>query len=523
MRAAAVARVALKVAGFAVFAAVCLLVVLLTGVGFYMEDASPVLLLAYIVSSLYLLVGLAWPQAFARSAKVGPTRRRVAAIFGITAGVLLVLLYFMTTFHVQDLDEIVLLLFAAALLGLIFGLVRPSVFGRFSGGTPTRTRVAAFFGAAAVALFVMFLVSMPVLETHRLARLERAEAARQDAISSASPARNPADDGRVKAYPLHVGDTVVTYGQFYGGLSGWEGLAGYVRTLVSKEEITVPVYAYLVDHPEHGLMLVDTGVSWDQAHDHDGYYSGVLPRLLSARDEYILPVEQELEVRVERLGYDFGDIETVFMTHVHDDHAGGLRSLPDAKVFLGKADRERGVLYGPSFETAEDDLELVSYTSGPFQNFDGSQDVFGDGSVRLLPTPGHSPGHTSVLLRMDGYNMLFVGDHAYTLRHLAVEEVRQMTIGGAATGRQVEGIRRVRQLLQDLPNTVMLHAHDHSDYQSDLIGPILADGGLSDEEMREIEAYEAGVFTDEWSLLPSNAPRFVPPDDGESTGRVAFR
>jgi glyoxylase-like metal-dependent hydrolase (beta-lactamase superfamily II) len=98
-------------------------------------------------------------------------------------------------------------------------------------------------------------------------------------------------------------------------------------------------------------MLVDTGVGWDQAHDHDGYYGGILARLLTDRDEYILPVEQELEVQVERLGYELGDIETVFMTHVHDDHAGGLRSVPNAKVFLGKADWERGVLYGPSFET----------------------------------------------------------------------------------------------------------------------------------------------------------------------------
>ena len=524
MRAAAVARTVLKLAGFAVFAAVCLLMLLLTIVGFYMEDTNPVLLSAYIVLSLCLLVGLAWPRAFHRFfAKAGATRGRVAAIFGVPAGVLLALLYSLTTFHVQDIDEIVLLLFAAASLGLIIGLARPSVFGRYLGVTVTRTRVAAIFGAAAVALFLLFLLTLPLLETHRLAELERADDDREKAVSSVTSAQAPNNDGRVNVYPLRVGDTMVTYGQFYGGLSGWEGLAGYVRTLVNKDLITVPVYAYLIDHPEHGLMMVDTGISWEQAHDHDGYYAGVLARLLTDRDEYILPIEQELEVQVERLGYDFGDIETVLMTHVHDDHGGGLRSVPNVKVFLGKADWERGVLYGPSFETAEDDLELVSYTSGSFGDFDASQDVFGDGSVRLLPTPGHSPGHTSVLLRMDGYHVLFVGDHAYTLRHLAVDEVRQMTIGGAATERQVEGIRRVQELREDLPNTVILHAHDHTGYQFDLIEPFLADGGFSAGERREIEAYEAGVFTGDWRLLPGNTPRFVPPKGEEGTGRVEFR
>ena len=276
----------------------CLLLLLLTSIGFYMEDTNPVLLSAYFVLSLCLLAGLVWPRAFHRFfAKAGATRRRVAATFGVRAVVLLALLYFLTTFHVQDLDEIVLLLFAAASLGLIIGLARPSVFGRYSGVTVTRTRVAAIFGAAAVALLLLFLVTLPVLETDRLARLERADADRQRAASSVTSAQAPSNDGQVKFYPLHVGDTRVTYGQFYGGLSGWEGLAGYVRTLVDKDLITVPIYAYLIDHPDHGPMLVDTGVGWDQAHDHDGYYGGILARLLTDRDEYILPVEQDWRCR----------------------------------------------------------------------------------------------------------------------------------------------------------------------------------------------------------------------------------
>jgi hypothetical protein len=101
--------------------------------------------------------------------------------------------------------------------------------------------------------------------------------------------------------------------------------------------------------------------------------------------------------------------------------------------------------------------------------------------------------------------------------------VRQMTIGGAATDRQVEGIRRVQELLEDLPNTVILHAHDHTGYQFDLIDPSLADGSLSPGERREIKDYDAGVFTDRWSLLPGNTPHFVSAEGDESTGKVVFR
>jgi hypothetical protein len=173
-----------------------------------------------------------------------------------------------------------------------------SVIVLFSGSTVTRTRLATVFGATAVGLFLLFLATHPVLQTHRLGSLDRSDADRQNAVSSVSSVQNSNDDGRVKVYPLHVVDTIVTYGQFYAGLSGWEGLAGYFRTLLNKEVITVPVYAYLIDHPEHGLTLVDTGVNWEQAHNHDRYYAGILARLLTDRDEYILPNEQELKVQV---------------------------------------------------------------------------------------------------------------------------------------------------------------------------------------------------------------------------------
>jgi hypothetical protein len=57
-----------------------------------------------------------------------------------------------------------------------------------------------------------------------------------------------------------------------------------------------------------------------------------------------------------------------------------------------------------------------------------------------------NPGHTSVLLEVDGDEVLFVGDNAYTLRHLAVDgQVRQVTIAGAATAGQVDSIRRTRE------------------------------------------------------------------------------
>jgi len=142
----------------------------------------------------------------------------------------------------------------------------------------------------------------------------------------------------MKIFSLHVGDTKVPYGQFYGGLSGWTGLRGMWRFATDKRHyIIVPIHVYLIDHPQAGLILVDTGINWEQAHDHSRYYKGILRYVLDD-DEYLLRRDQELPAQVERLGYRCEDIKTVILTHLHEDHVGGLRYVPDAKVVVSQAE-----------------------------------------------------------------------------------------------------------------------------------------------------------------------------------------
>src|SRR5262245_66113505 len=89
----------------------------------------------------------------------------------------------------------------------------------------------------------------------------------------------------MKVYPLLLGRTKVPYGQFYGGLSGWEGLSALRRLVTDKSHyIWVPIHAYLLEHPRAGLTLVDAGICADQAHRHSEYYRGVM-RLVLDDDE----------------------------------------------------------------------------------------------------------------------------------------------------------------------------------------------------------------------------------------------
>jgi N-acyl homoserine lactone hydrolase len=334
---------------------------------------------------------------------------------------------------------------------------------------------------------------------------------------------------------LQIGATKVPYGQFYGGTHGWVGLRGMWRFLRDKRHfIEVPIHVYLIDHPEAGLILVDAGINWDQAHAHHAYYRGRLARMALDEDEYLLSQDQQLSAQVERLGYKCSDISRVIVTHLHEDHIGGLTSLRHARVVLAPPEWTRvrswnrmarflPFLAMDKFSPSIAGMappEVVAFSSGAFCGFARSQDLLGDGSVVLLPTPGHTLGHLAVLVRLDGYQVLCCGDTVYTLRHLAIDQVRPVAISKRSWAQQADSIRRLQRLRAELPDTVIAPAHDHTDYSSRFLEPFLADGGLSVDEREAIRAYEQRLFTREWELAAEALPRFAPPSDRATRGSV---
>jgi N-acyl homoserine lactone hydrolase len=163
---------------------------------------------------------------------------------------------------------------------------------------------------------------------------------------------------------------------------------------------TLPVNVFLVHHPL-GHCLFDTGQTASAA--APGHHPWWHPYLRLARFE--LDREDEIGAQLPGRGVDLGSVRWVVLSHLHTDHVGGVGAFPHAEVIVSRAEWERarglsGRLRGyvPQHWPLGEPV-LVDLSGPPVGPFPGSFDVAGDGRLLVVPTPGHSPGHVSLVAR----------------------------------------------------------------------------------------------------------------------------
>jgi glyoxylase-like metal-dependent hydrolase (beta-lactamase superfamily II) len=168
----------------------------------------------------------------------------------------------------------------------------------------------------------------------------------------------------------------------------------------------LPILAWLIEHPE-GLIVVDTGET-ARAMQPD-YFPRWHPYYRFAMRLAVRP-EDEIGPRIRALGFDPRDVRWVVLTHMHTDHAGGLAHFPDSEILVTHEEWEyatgrRGRLRGYPNRRWPDWLH-PSLVSAP-------DALTAAGDVRMEPTPGHTPGHMSVLVETSGAPVILAGDTSY--------------------------------------------------------------------------------------------------------------
>ena len=175
---------------------------------------------------------------------------------------------------------------------------------------------------------------------------------------------------------------------------------------LALDGVEVPVPFFLIRHPD-GDLIVDGGNPLAVARDPRAHWGGLADIFVVNMSE-----DQHCAAQLRRCGVEPGSVRYVVQTHLHIDHTGALGHFPDAEVVVHErelaAARNSGSPEASGYVRADFDRPELGW-----RTWSGELDLFGDGSVRLIETPGHSAGHTSLLLVLEQTGpMLLTADAA---------------------------------------------------------------------------------------------------------------
>jgi glyoxylase-like metal-dependent hydrolase (beta-lactamase superfamily II) len=165
-----------------------------------------------------------------------------------------------------------------------------------------------------------------------------------------------------------------------------EGVAGDISRWSRGVNVGKPMdfvdNCYLVHHAQ-GWLLWDTGVTDAIAAMPEGQ-APADPRMTHWRRP------KTLAAQLEGLGLKPADVKYLAISHSHPDHIGNVGLFPQAMLLVQRAEYEWPTPFGAGRFKPEQ----------PVTKVEGDHDVFGDGSVTILATPGHTPGHQSLLVKL---------------------------------------------------------------------------------------------------------------------------
>jgi N-acyl homoserine lactone hydrolase len=204
------------------------------------------------------------------------------------------------------------------------------------------------------------------------------------ALSLGSAHAQPNNTAVERLYVLNCGEGVA------GDISRWSPGVNEGKSMDFVDN------CYLIKH-QQGWVLWDTGIADAVA---------AMPNGLAPADPKAVHWRRPktLAVQLDQLGVKPSDIKAIAVSHTHPDHVGNVEMFPAVMLYVQKAEYEwPGANNAPRFKPEH-----------PVTKLQGDHDIFGDGSVVILSTPGHTPGHQSLLVKLPNTGAVVLsGDAAH--------------------------------------------------------------------------------------------------------------
>lgn len=241
-------------------------------------------------------------------------------------------------------------------------------------------------------------------------------------------------------------------------------ITGLIPTIPKEKQrdITIPVSMWVIDHPK-GLIVFDTGnnVAISDGADHCKKYWA------PGNCDFLKPSQTRADVidaQLKTLGYDASKVKVVVSSHSHLDHIGNIEMFPNAIHVLQKKElyqawfpeKFQGRTSPGTFVMADiDNAREFNYLE-----LEGDYDLFGDGSVMILSTPGHTLGHQSMKVKLGSGKTIIMSQDAIWM---------QENLDGYPAGLNysvmdyTKSVNRLK-FMRDLEGAEIFMAHDQDQY-----------------------------------------------------------
>jgi glyoxylase-like metal-dependent hydrolase (beta-lactamase superfamily II) len=242
------------------------------------------------------------------------------------------------------------------------------------------------------------------------------------------------------------------------------------------KSVRFPILSVLIER-DNDLVLFDTGIGTriEEEMRPPIYWGNLFFHRYVMRTRFN-PKHDALVHQLRRLGFKPADVRHVIISHLHWDHAGGMRDFPLAHFFIGRKEWNfasnlsgiplfKNAFIKEQFCGAGLDIELIETDPcKPFKNFPASYDVFGDGSMVLVDLSGHSPGLMGLYVTMpSGRRFLFSADNFYFPEGLEQRMpksalMQSLVSEGPEAGASID---RVYELMKSDPELEIVGSHDY--------------------------------------------------------------
>ena len=247
------------------------------------------------------------------------------------------------------------------------------------------------------------------------------------------------------------------------GFFGPFNIQGLIPSIPKEKarDVTIPVSMWVIDHPK-GLVVVDTG-------NNNAIADGKCKSHWAAGNcDFLKPNQKRddaIDRQLQKLGYSVDQVKAVITSHAHLDHIGNIKMFPKAVHVIQK--KELYQAWWPEKFQRDGGVFVVADFDGPARDFNylelnGDYDLFGDGSVVVLSTPGHTLGHQSVKVKLASGKTIVMAQDAIWMK----ENMEGYPAGLNYSVKDYnDSITRLK-MMRDLEGAELYYGHDQDQYKA---------------------------------------------------------